>query len=195
MRTRIASVLALLASAPVVFAHEQGYHATSFAAGAVHPLGGLDHLLAMVAVGLLGVRCAANGNRQALWQVPAAFVGSMLVGGVLSLAGLPLPGAEWGIALSVLIFGVLIALASAPKTWVAAAVVGLFAVLHGYAHVAEMQGGFSAYVTGFLVSTALLHASGVAVGLLLAKLLSQQSVRVAGATIAAASVALAISLI
>ena len=189
MRTRTASVLALLAAAPALFAHP-GPHVMGFAAGAEHPVFGLDHLLAMVAVGLLGVRCAAKGDKQALWQVPAAFMAAMAGGGLLAMAGVPMPGAEWGIALSVLVFGVLIALSSAPRTGIACAVVAAFAVLHGHAHVAEMQGSsLASYMGGFLMTTALLHAAGVAVGWYAAQALSQGVVRTAGIGVALASLA------
>jgi urease accessory protein len=195
MRTRTASVLALLAAAPVLFAHP-GPHEVGFVAGASHPVHGLDHILAMVAVGLLGVRCATKGSKHALWQVPASFMGAMVVGGLLAVAGVPMPGAEWGIAFSVLVFGVLIALSSAPRTWIACTVAGAFALLHGHAHVAEMEGSsLAAYMGGFLLVTAVLHASGVAAGWYVAKTLSQGVVRTAGIGVALASIALFVSLV
>lgn len=194
MRTRTASIIALLAAAPALFAHPG--HGMGFSAGAEHPVLGLDHLLAMVAVGLLGVRCAASGGKHALWQVPAAFMTAMVGGGLLAAAGVPLPGAEWGIALSVLVFGVLVALTSAPRTAIACAVVAAFAVLHGHAHVAEMQGeGLASYMGGFLMATALLHAAGVAIGWYVAQALSQGAVRSAGIGMALASLALFVGLV
>ena len=189
MRMRLASTALLVAATPALFAHD-GFHATSFAAGFSHPLGGLDHLLAMLAVGILAVRCAAQGARQALWQVPAAFVGMMVVGGLLSIAGMPLPWVELGVALSVLVFGVLIALASAPTPARAAVVVGFFALLHGHAHGSEMSGSFAGFAAGFVVATSVLHAVGIAGGLVVAQQLAQERVRLAGGALAVASLAL-----
>ncbi len=189
MRIRLASIALLVAAAPALFAHD-GFHATSFAAGLSHPLGGLDHLLAMLAVGLLAVRCAAKGSRQALWQVPAAFVGMMVIGGLLAVAGIALPGVELGVALSVLVFGVLIALASAPSPALAAVVVGFFALFHGHAHGSEMTGSFTGYAAGFVVATSALHAVGIAGGLVVARVLAQERVRIAGGALAVASLAL-----
>lgn len=184
------SAALLLVISPTLFAHA-GHGESGLLAGATHPVHGLDHLLAMVAVGLMGVRCAAGatGNRHALWQVPAAFMGSMVIGGMLAVAGVPLPMAEWGIALSVLVFGVLVALGTAPRTWVACVVAGLFAVLHGHAHVAEMEGGaLTAYMGGFLATTALLHAVGVGSGWMLSQSFRQTSeqkpIRIAGGVVA-----------
>ncbi len=196
MRIRSASVLVLLAAGSIASAHP-GHGEIGFIPGITHPLAGLDHLLAMVAVGLLAVRCAAGGDRRALWQVPAAFLAAMTAGGLLAAAGLPLPLAEWGIALSVLVFGVLIALTTVPRTGIAVLVVAAFAVLHGHAHVAEMAAGthLAAYVGGFLLATTALHAVGVALGWSLARALDQGVVRVAGLGIAAASTVLFVGLL
>lgn len=197
MRTQLTSAALLLLASSVLFAHP-GHGELGFAAGASHPVHGLDHLLAMVAVGLLGVRCASGpqANRHALWQVPAVFMGSMMVGGLLAVAGLPLPAAEWGIALSVLVFGVLVALGTAPRTWVACVVAGCFALMHGHAHVAEMEGSsLAAYMGGFLLTTAVLHAGGISGGWMLAKSLSQTPIRLAGGGVALASGALFYGLI
>ena len=194
MRTRLISAALLLATAPTLFGHA-GPHEQGLSAGLLHPIHGLDHLLAMIAVGLLGVRCASTGNRHALWQVPAAFMGAMVIGGWFALAGLPMPGAEWGIALSVLVFGVLIALASAPRTWVAAVVAGSFALLHGHAHVSEMEGSIATYMGGFLATTALLHAIGILAGVYIARTWAQTPVRLAGAGVALASLTLFIGLV
>ncbi len=189
MRLPLTSAAVLLLASPVLFAHP-GHGELGFTAGSMHPVHGLDHLLAMVAVGLMGVRCAVGttGNRHALWQVPAAFMGSMVIGGLLAVAGMPMPLAEWGIALSVLVFGVLVALGTAPRTWVACLVAGLFALMHGHAHVAEMDGtSLTAYMGGFLLTTAVLHAGGITGGWLLATSISQTPVRLAGGGMAVAS--------
>lgn len=197
MRKALASTVLLLATTPVLFAHP-GHGESGFAVGAMHPLGGMDHLLAMVAVGLMGVRCAMqpHGSRHALWQVPAAFMGAMVVGGLLAVSGMPLPLAEWGIALSVLVFGVIVALANPPRTWVACTVAGAFALLHGHAHVAEMAGNsLSTYMGGFLMTTAMLHALGIAAGWSMATSVRQTAIRVAGAGMALASLSLFVGLI
>jgi len=161
-----------------------GHGGHDFYDGFTHPLFGLDHLLAMVAVGLLAVRM---GGR-ALWIMPAAFLGSMLLGGLAAAWGMPLPGVEHGIVLSVLVLGILIAATKVVPLTVGAVLVGLFAACHGHAHAAEMASGGSLnqYAAGFLIATALLHATGIGAGLLAAKLLDTQAVRFTGGAIAAA---------
>lgn len=137
-------------------------------AGFLHPLIGLDHLLAMVTVGLLS---AQLGGR-AIWTVPATFVGVMALGGLLGMLGMNLPLVEFGIAASVVVLGIaLLAKATLPE-WVAMAFVALFAVFHGHAHGAELPAVTSAidviaYVVGFLVSTAGLHVIGALLGYML----------------------------
>lgn len=198
MRTSIVSIAVLMLISPAAFAHA-GHGETGFMEGASHPIHGLDHLLAMVSVGLLAVRCASRasgttdsaGTRHALWQIPGAFMVAMAVGGCIAWAGIPLPLAEWGIALSVLVFGVLVALGNAPRTWVACLVVALFALLHGHAHVAEMDGAnVAVYMGGFLATTAVLHSVSIGSGLMLSSALKQTSIRAVGSSVAAASAAL-----
>ncbi len=167
-----------------------GHTHFSFAAGAAHPLSGIDHILAMVAVGLW----AAQLGRRALWAVPAAFVGLMAVGGALGMSGAVhhLPFVEQGIMASVLILGLLIATAARLPLAASMAIVGMFAVFHGYAHGAEMPaaaGGY-AYGAGFVIATAALHATGVAAGLLVGKLANQSWVRYAGGAIMACGCAM-----
>jgi urease accessory protein len=136
--------------------------AAGFTHGFMHPLGGLDHVLAMVAVGLYA---ALLGGR-ALWLVPATFVTVMALGGAAGLAGYALPYAELGIALSVVVLGVAVALRVSLPTLAATALVGVFAVFHGHAHGAEMPQYLSGYeyAAGFLAATALLHGAGIAAG-------------------------------
>ncbi len=192
MKKILAPAAILLATAPVLLGHP-GHAETGAAAGAVHPLHGLDHLLAMLAVGLMGLRCASGpvGNRHALWLVPATFMAAMAAGSGLGLAGVPMPGVEWGIALSVLVFGAIVALGTAPRTWVACLVAGAFALLHGHAHIAEMTGtSVLAYMGGFLATTGLLHAGGVLAGWWIVRAWSTGIVRLAGAGVALASVSL-----
>lgn len=158
----LGSAFILVAAAGPALGHT-GVGAThGFAAGLSHPLGGADHVLAMVAVGLFA---AALGGR-ALWAVPASFVAMMLAGAGLALTGTPLPGAETGIALSVAGLGALLALG---RTWplgAATALVGAFALFHGYAHAAELPAGASAlaFGAGFALATALLHGTGIGIG-------------------------------
>lgn len=161
---RIALVAAaLVATAMPAFAHT-GVGATSgFAAGFTHPLLGLDHLLAMTAVGLF----AAVRGGKALWLVPLAFIAMMVGGGALAMAGIQLPMVELVIALSVIVLGGAVALRASLPVAGAMALVGAFALFHGHAHGAEMPAGASAmtYAAGFVLATAMLHGLGLALGL------------------------------
>ncbi|WP_425432962.1 HupE/UreJ family protein [Hartmannibacter diazotrophicus] len=152
----------LVAATTSAFAHT-GVGATSgFAHGFMHPIGGLDHVLAMVMVGMLAGRM---GGRATL-LVPAAFVTVMMIGGTLGVAGMPLPFVETGIALSVLVLGGMVALGIQAPVAVAMGIVGVFAMFHGHAHGAEMPETASglAYGGGFVAATILLHAAGVGLG-------------------------------
>ena len=171
------SALALLFTPTLAFAHP-GHGTSGLLAGLGHPLGGLDHLLAMLAVGLW----AAQQQGQARWALPVAFVASLLLGGLLGFAGMQVPRLESGIAGSVLALGLLVALAVRPPLVVAAALTALFAASHGVAHGLELPALASprGYAAGFVVATAALHASGYA----LVRLLPQAAepvVRVLGA--------------
>lgn len=151
----------------LAFAHT-GVGAThGFWHGFSHPLTGLDHILAMVMVGVFAFQL---GGR-AVWAVPAAFVGVMAVGGALGVAGIPLPFVELGIALSVIVLGAVVALNLRAPVAAAMALVGFFALFHGHAHGAEMpeSAGGLAYGLGFMLATALLHAAGVGAGFGLAR--------------------------
>lgn len=165
-------------------AHTSGLPHMDFAAGFGHPLGGLDHVLAMVAVGLW----AAQLSGRALWLVPLTFVLTMAVGGLFGFLGISLPMVELGIAGSVLILGVLVALASRLPLAASMALVGVFALFHGYAHGAEMAAEASAlwYSLGFMLATALLHGAGIGIGLATRSGVSERLVRLSGAAIAAA---------
>jgi urease accessory protein len=187
---RIAAPLILLASASPAFAHT-GHGADGFVHGFAHPLGALDHVLAMVAVGLYAVMI---GGR-ALWLVPATFVSVMMLGGALGIAGYPAPYAEIGIAGSVIVLGLAIAFRISLPAVIAMALAGVFAILHGHAHGAEMPQSLSGYEygAGFLLTTALLHAFGIALGLAAGSFAERGGWRVAqvmGAAIAVAGVAL-----
>jgi urease accessory protein len=193
MPSRLVRVsLVLAACAPVLMAHP-GHGETGFVAGVAHPLLGWDHLLAMVTVGLLAARLGGA----ALWQLPASFLGCMLLGGLLGFAGMPLGFAEWGIALSVLVFGAMLALGTPPSRSLAMAVIGVFALLHGHAHAAEMAPGAScaAYAGGFVLATAMLHLLGLCTGILLRRTGQLSVLRLSGVVISASSLALVVDLL
>lgn len=158
-----------------------GLHSTGFAAGISHPLGGLDHLLVMAGTGIWAARL---GGRD-LWLVPLAFVGAMIMGAAVALIGFPLPYVELGIAGSVIVIGLLAGLGA--RLPGAAALVAALAVFHGHAHGTELPKMASAwsYGAGFVLSTGLLHAIGIGLGL--AAYLFRPVLRSAGAETAAPS--------
>jgi urease accessory protein len=182
-------VLATLLMLTPALAHTGIGGTTGLAHGFLHPVGGIDHVLAMVAVGLL----AALRGGAALWLVPSAFVTMMAVGGFLGMAGVGIPFAEIGIGLSVVVFGTAVALPRIMPVAAALGLVGFFAVFHGYAHGAEMPdtaSGFE-YGFGFVLATALLHLAGIALGLGIGKmgeLEGRRVARVAGGSMALAGV-------
>lgn len=186
-----AVALLLAALAGPALAHTGAGSTSGFAAGLHHPMGGLDHLLAMVAVGVL----AAQLGGRALWAVPAAFVGMMLVGGLAAMAGIGLPLVELGIAGSVVILGAVIALGRRLPLAGAVALAGVLAVFHGHAHGLEMPAAASglAYAAGFALATATLHVAGLGLGLG-ARTLSERAGRallaIGGAGVSAAGLAL-----
>ena len=146
------------------FAHLNPAEHGSFAAGLSHPLFGLDHILAMVAVGLW----AAMIGGRAIWIVPSAFVGTMIVGFGLAMLGAPLPFVEPVILASVVVLGVLIALAVNVPVAAGAALVGIFALFHGHAHGGELGDATALpYLLGFAFATTLLHLAGIGIGLAL----------------------------
>jgi len=165
-----------------------------FAAGCSHPMGGLDHLLAMVAVGILAVQ---SGGR-AIWILPAVFVGMMLVGALLGIMGVGVPFVEQGILGSVIILGAVIAVGHRLPMVVAVGLVGLFALFHGHAHGTELPAAASslAYGTGFAAAALLLHVVGIGMGIAAQKTsdkLAPVAVRIGGAAIAAAGLALGVA--
>lgn len=157
------AVLALMVAPGAALAHT-GVGAThGLVHGLMHPVGGLDHVLAMVAVGVL----AATLGGRAIWLIPASFVAMAAAGGLLGVSHLALPYVETGIAVSVIVLGLLVALqARLPMAW-AMAMVGLFGLYHGFAHGAEMPADASglAYGIGFLGATVALHLGGIGLGL------------------------------
>ena len=153
----------------------------------MHPLGGLDHILAMVTVGVLAWQL---GGR-AIWLLPASFLALMVVGGVLALAGGSLPWVEVGIAASVIVFGIMITLGTKAPLALAMGIVGLFAVFHGHAHGTEMPitASGAAYGAGFVLATALLHAAGIALGYIIGRISHEQlAYRLAGCGVVLAGV-------
>jgi len=158
-----------------------------FTGGFAHPLSGWDHLLTMIAVGLW----AAQLGGRARWLVPAAFVGVMALGAVISHSGVVFPGVGQGVAASVFVLGLLIAAAVRLPVGAGMALVGLFAIFHGIAHGAEIPITSAAllYGAGFVAATALLHAAGVGLGIFAARV-SDNAAKAAGWVIAASGVAL-----
>jgi len=168
---RSAIGLALLAAALATmpgsaFAHPFG-SLQGFAAAAVHPLTGLDHLLAMVAVGLWATHRATGGRGPVEWRLPLAFAGGLSGGAILGAFGVPLPFVEAGIILSVLFLGLAVAAGrDMPLAW-AVPLTAAFGLFHGHAHGVELLAGATGLVTGlgFVLSTAVLHLAGIAAGL------------------------------
>ena len=178
--------LATISLASPALAHE----ATRFGgleAGLLHPVTGLDHVVAMVAVGLWG----GILGRPALWLLPVIFPLAMAVAGAAGVAQVPLPGVETGIAVSGIVLGLVVLFALRPPLWVAALIVGVFAVFHGHAHGAELPEAANPglYAVGFVVATGLLHLVGIAIGALWRWRVGQVAVRAAGAAIALAGAA------
>ena len=175
--------LALGLYAGTASAHVGVHTGAGFGGGFAHPFVGLDHLLAMLAVGLW----AAQQGGRALWAVPAAFVAAMLAGGALAWSGFVLPQVEAGITASVLVLGLLIATRQRWAVPVGMALAAVFALFHGYAHGLEMPGTAAPtlYAAGFALATATLHGVGLAGGLL-----GRRALQLAGVGIAAAGVAL-----
>jgi urease accessory protein len=172
MTMRLIIALAILVLSPsLAFAHTGVGHTAGFFHGFEHPIGGLDHILAMVAVGVFAY---VLGGR-ALWLVPLSFVGMMIVGFILGAAQIDLPFVELGIALSSVVIGAAAAWGRPMPVAAAMALVGVFAVFHGHAHGAEMPADSSgiAYAAGFAVSTALLHLAGIAAAFGIARLIGR----------------------
>ncbi|MEP9386657.1 HupE/UreJ family protein [Mesorhizobium sp. KR9-304] len=172
MLKRISIAAALLAaSAAPAFAHLDPAEHGSFMAGVSHPLFGADHILAMVAVGLWAALLAQGAdhripNRRALWLVPAAFVGTIALGFTAALLAVPLPFVEPVILASVVVIGLLAAVALNVPTAIAMVMVGFFAFFHGHAHGGELgSAGALTFGIGFALSTAALHLAGIGLGL------------------------------
>ena len=163
------TVLAIILTPAAALAHTGVSEAAGIAHGFMHPVGGMDHVLAMVSAGVFAYML---GGR-ALLLVPAAFVAMMAAGGALGMAGVPVPFVELGIGLSIIVIGMAAALGRRMPTAAAMALVGVFAVFHGAAHGAEMPQDSSGlpYAAGFMLATALLHVAGIAACFAVARLI------------------------
>src|SRR3954453_12395251 len=179
---RLCVMLAMALMAEPAFAHSENGVAIDFWGGFTHPIFGPDHVIAMVAVGLWG----AFLGPPAIFVLPIVFPLVMAFGGALGVAGVPLPGVEAGIALSAIALGMMVALAAKPPLWIAAVLVGAFAIFHGHAHGAELPIGADAvaFSMGFVMATGLLHLAGIAFGGLSHWPAGRIAVRAAGGVIA-----------
>lgn len=163
----IVIILSIILMPGLAFAQEHAHGVGGgFVAGISHPVLGLDHLLAMVAVGVVSAQVAAHKFKHAIWSVPLCFVGVMAFGGALGMVGIGLTAIELGIVLSVIVLGLIIAGGGRINSVTLFASVSLFAVFHGYAHGQEIPelANSGAYIAGFMVGTAGLHILGVLIG-------------------------------
>ena len=181
-----ATLLALVGSSAPVHAHVQTGEASGFLTGVGHPVSGLDHVVAMIAVGLWGAQLDAP----ALWLLPVTFPMMMALGGLVGLLGVPLPGLEVGIAASAVVLGLVVMFALRPPLAVAVALVAVFAIFHGHAHGTELPPGQSAllYSMGFVVATGCLHGVGIAIGVIHRWRWGQTLLRAVGAVVALAGI-------
>jgi len=181
VRYTLVSLLLLLYPL-TAFAHKRGGEAIGFASGFEHPISGLDHILAMVAVGLWGAQLGAP----AIWVLPVVFPMVMALGGMMGLMGIKLPGIELCIALSAVALGFAVCTEARPKLWVAGMIVGFFAIAHGHAHGTELPMGANGvlYSIGFVIATGLLHATGIGIGLIHRWSAGRITLRLAGAVVA-----------
>ena len=159
----LAVLITLLLCATTASAHIESGQAGGFLIGLSHPWSGLDHVLAMVAVGLWG----AQLGKPAIWLLPVTFPMVMATGALLGLLGMALPGVETGIAVSAILLGIMVCAETRPKLVVAAVLVAFFAIFHGHAHGTELPPGQSGllYSMGFVLGTGILHGFGVLLGL------------------------------
>ncbi len=158
-----------------------------FASGFMHPLSGVDHMLAMLAVGMWGAQLGAP----AIWMLPVAFPMIMAMGGVLGIIGVPAPfPIEYGIAFSVVALGAVIAFYLRPPLWAAVLLVSFFALFHGYAHGAELtdKSNALAYSLGFVIATGMIHVAGILIGMVTHLPKGMTLLRVGGGLVALAGV-------
>lgn len=194
-RAAVTTFVAFLAFAPAAALAHPGHDGTGgLVYGFIHPLTGIDHVLAMIAVGVI----AAQYGGRALWLVPMSFLVAMGAAGAIGVAGPPVQIVEVGIGLSVVVLGLMLAFQIKPPTLVAMAAVGFFALFHGYAHGAEMPNGQAAlsFAAGFLVATALLLGAGVGLGLLMQRQgLSRRLIQAGGGVMALVGIAVLASVL
>jgi len=163
--TRLIAATILLSASGAASAHT-GHAVSGWGAGWAHPFSGLDHMLAMLAVGLWAIQ----GGGRRVWLLPVTFMGMLAAGASVSMIWQhPLPVLETGIALSVLALGLLIALSLQLPIWSSMAIAALFGMFHGYAHGLELPESAApfAYAIGFLVATAILHLGGIVAGVVM----------------------------
>ncbi len=166
--TKLLMTVGLMLTASVAVAHPgHGEHTGGFLSGLLHPMMGLDHLLAMAAIGFWSMRQSAGMKRSA----PLFVVGGMVGGAAIAWAGVSLAGIETGIAMSVLLAGVLIATMAKLPTAIGGSLVALFMLTHGYAHGAEMTAGTSlvTYMLGFVIATLVITFVGRGLGAVMMK--------------------------
>ncbi len=187
-RVRIiaAAVLSALAASPAL-AHTGGGQTSSFLAGIGHPLGGLDHMLAILAVGIWSA-LSSRGKAERMWVAPAAFLAAMLLGAMGGHFEVPLPMVETGIALSIVLLGLMVLARVELPLAAGAALIALFAVYHGHAHGSEATGAVVSYMAGFTIATAALHVAGLGLGLAMTRV--RLAAVVTGALISAAGACL-----
>lgn len=168
----------------IAWAHAEHGRASGLLSGLRHPASGLDHVVAMVAVGLWGAQLGAP----AVWLLPLVFPVVMAFGGTLGLAGVALPGVEAAIAASAIVLGLAVLAAWRPPRWAGALIVGFFAIFHGHAHGADLPPGADGilYSAGFVIATGILHVTGIGVGLVHRWTWGRAGLRATGALVAAA---------
>jgi urease accessory protein len=186
------AAVATVSFSTAALAHVGDHSHMSFTEGLLHPFSGLDHVLAMVAVGLW----ASQLGGRALWLLPLTFPAVMALGAALGLSGVTLPWVEIGIAGSVMVLGAVVALALRPSLAISIPLIGAFALLHGYSHGVELPASASAlsYGAGFIAATLMLHAVGIATGLIAGRLPVRFAARTAGGAIAVLGVVLLFTL-
>ena len=180
------TVVALIGFSATAQAHTGDGPHNGWLHGFLHPLSGLDHLLAMIAVGMWSMQLSKHLDKHVVWLMPVIFVMTMGLGGLLGFMALPLGFAEHGIALSLLVTGLLIALTMHLSFPASALLIGVFAVCHGYAHGNEMPDDvvMLEYAAGFMLATALLHVIGIGLAFLMYRIKRDQWLRYAGLAVA-----------
>lgn len=186
LKNALKSIALFFACAGLAWAHAETMAADGFMSGFLHPFTGLDHLLAMLAVGLWGAQLGAP----AVWLLPVTFPLIMALGGMLGLMGIALPLVEIGVAASAVALGVCVLAEARPPLWAAAVLVGFFGVFHGNAHGTELPEGASGlmYSIGFVIATGSIHMAGVGIGLVHRWQAGRYALRAAGAAVCAAGV-------